>query len=47
MKFLADEHISRALVEGLILHLPNADVLHVSDAGLAHTPDPQHSPVGG
>ena len=40
MKFLADEHISRALIEGLILHLLNADVLHVSDVGLAHTPDP-------
>ena len=40
MKFLADEHIPRSLLEQLGLHLPSVDVVHASDVGLAHTPDP-------
>ena len=40
MRFLADEHIPRALLEQLALHLPGTDIVHASDVGLAHTPDP-------
>ena len=40
MRFLADEHIPRAFLEQLELHLPGVDILHASDVGLAHTPDP-------
>ncbi len=40
MRFLADEHIPRALLEQLELHLPGVDIVHASDVGLAHTPDP-------
>ena len=40
MRFLADEHIPRALLEQLELHLPGVDIVHASDVGLTHTPDP-------
>ena len=40
MRFLADEHIPRALLEQLELHLPTVDIVHASDVGLAQTPDP-------
>lgn len=40
MKLLADENFHRAIVRGLLRHIPHLDLVRVQDVGLRGTDDP-------